>query len=257
MTSIRLIRPSRKAVPTRVRGALKALMRIVQLRRHAGDRVVCPVCDGHFLSFMTRHGHRNAQCPGCRSLVRHRALWLYLRDVLRVGEKPMRLLHLAPERGIEQRLRALPTVDYVTADLDAALAAERVDVVSMPYPDASFDLVLCSHVLEHVPDDRRAIGELYRVLRPGRSAIVVVPVRTEQTEEFLDPSPTPAYPDGYLRVGAHDHVREIGSDYPERLREAGFEVEATDYATAIPWSTRARFGIEPGQLFYICQRPAA
>jgi SAM-dependent methyltransferase len=257
MGRIRFRRPTRKAVPTRLRGALKSLMRTVQSRTHAGDRVLCPVCDGHFSSFMTRHGHRNAQCPKCRSLVRHRALWLYLRDVLRVGEKPIRLLHLAPERGIERRLRALPAVDYVTADIDAALAAERVDVVSMPYPDASFDLVICSHVLEHVPDDRRAIGELYRVLRPGRTAIVVVPVRTEHTEEFLDPSPSPAYPDGYLRVGGHAHVREIGADYPDRLREAGFDVETTDYATAIPWSVRARFGIEPGQPFFVCVRPAA
>ena len=181
------------------------------LRTHAAERVVCPVCEGQFSSFMTRHGHRNAQCPRC---VRWYAIgpWLYLRDVLRVGQKPSRLLHLAPEQGIKRRLRALPAVDYVTADLNAALAADRVDVVSMPYPDASFDLVVCSHVLEHVPDDRRAIRELYRVLRPGRTAIVVVPIRTEHTEEFLDLSPSPAYPDGYLRVGAHAHVREIGAD---------------------------------------------
>jgi SAM-dependent methyltransferase len=254
---VRAPRISRKSIPTPIRTALKRAVRSVNVRTHGGDRVVCPICGGHYSSFLTRHGHRNAQCPGCRSLVRHRSLWLYLRDVLRVGARPTRLLHLAPERGIERRLRALPEVDYVSADLDPSLADDRVDVVHMPYPDESFDLVLCSHVLEHVVDDRAAIDEMYRVLRPGRLAIVVVPVKREHTLEYIDPSPTPAYPDGYLRGPDHGHVRSIGADYPERLTDAGFAVEVVDHATALPDRERERFGIEPGQPFYVCRRPIA
>lgn len=254
---MRLRRPTRKSIPTPVRTALKSAMRTIQVATHAGDRVVCPICEGQFSSFLTRHGHSNAQCPGCRSLVRHRSLWLYLRDVVRIGECPTRVLHLAPERGIERRLRELPVVDYISADLDASLASERVDVVDMPYADASFDLVICSHVLEHVVDDRAAIGEMYRVLRPGHMAIIILPIRSARTEEYIDPSPTPAHADGYRRSARHEHVRAIGADYPDRLRAVGFDVDVIDYAASMPDPEQARFGIEPGQPFYVCSRPAA
>jgi SAM-dependent methyltransferase len=250
-------RPTRKAIPSRARVVMKGAVRTIARRMYAGDRVACPICDDRYSKFITRHGHPNAQCPGCRSLVRHRSLWLYLRDVIRVGDGPTRLLHVAPERGIEHRLRALPAVDYISADIDAALASERVDLVAMPYDDASFDLIICSHVLEHVVDDHAAIGEMYRVLRPGRPAVIILPLRSERTEEYIDPSPSPAYPDGYRRVGAHEHVRSIGADYPDRLRAAGFEVEVVDLATSMPDTDRTRFGIEPGQPFYVCWRPAA
>jgi hypothetical protein len=108
-----------------------------------------------------------------------------------------------------------------------------------------------------VVDDRAAIGEMYRVLRPGRTAIVVVPVKREYTREYIDPSPTPAYPDGYLRGPDHGHVRSIGADYPERLKAVGFDVEVVDHATSLPDGQRERFGIEPGQPFYVCRRPVA
>jgi SAM-dependent methyltransferase len=184
-------------------------------------------------------------------------LWLYLRDELSIGDRPTRLLHLAPERGIERRLRELSMVDYTCGDIDAALAEERVDVVRMPFEDASFDIVLCSHVLEHVPDDRTAIAEIRRVLRPGGRAIIIVPVKIERTEEFLDPSPRPAHPDGYRRIGPHGHVRMIGADYPDRLREGGFSVETVDHASTLAVADRVRYGLVPGQPLFVCTRDLA
>jgi SAM-dependent methyltransferase len=232
-------------------------MRAFQARTNAGDTVTCPVCDGHFSSFLVRHTTPNARCPGCGSLIRHRLLWLYLSREIRIGDRPTRLLHLAPERGIERRLRELPAVDYVGADIDARLATERVDVVRMPYADASFDLVLCSHVLEHVPDDRSAIGEIRRVLRPDGTAIIIVPIKVDRTEEFMDPSPAPAHPDGYRRIGPHGHVRLIGADYSERLREGGFDVETVDYSASFSDADRVRFGLIPGQPIFVSRRARA
>lgn len=246
----------RSILPTRARAGLKSTIRRVQAWTHAGDRVTCPICDGHFRSFLARNGMPNVQCPRCWSLVRHRSLWLYLRDQRHVGERPTRLLHFAPEPGIERRLRSLPGIDYVSGDIDDALADERVDIVKMQFPDESFDLVICSHVLEHVPDDRAAIGELYRILRPGGTVIIIVPVKVDVTEEYLDPSPTPAHPDGYLRLGSHGHVRNIGSDYPERLRAGGFEVDVFDYAASVDDATRTRYALTPGQPFFLCSRAA-
>jgi SAM-dependent methyltransferase len=253
----RAFRSRRRLVPTRCRIAFKAGLRAIQTRTHAGDNVTCPICGGHFSTFLPRHTTPNARCPGCGSLIRHRLLWLYLSRELRIGDRPTRLLHLAPERGIERRLRALPAVDYVCADIDAKLATERVDVARMPYADTSFDLVLCSHVLEHVPDDRAAIAEIHRVLRPDGTAIIIVPIKIERTEEFLDPSPTPAHPDGYRRLGPHGHVRLIGADYSDRLRHGGFDVETLDYASSFCDADRVRYGLIPGQPMFVCERASA
>jgi SAM-dependent methyltransferase len=257
MGLVRADRPSRALVPSRCRQALKAGMRLIQARTHAGNSVTCPICGGSFSSFLRRHTTPNARCPGCGSLIRHRVLWLYLRDELNIGDRPTRLLHLAPERGIERRLRELPTIDYTCGDIDDAIAEERVDVVRMPYEDGSFDIVLCSHVLEHVPDDRTAIAEIHRVLRPGGRAIIIVPVKIERTEEFLDRSPKPAHPDGYRRIGPHGHVRKIGADYPERLRQGGFSVETVDHASSLLVADRARYGLVPQQPLFVCTKAPA
>jgi SAM-dependent methyltransferase len=243
------------AIPGSVRRVLKSPIRAFERRLLGGDRITCPVCDGHFRRLMSRHGHPNRQCPSCHSLVRHRAMWLFLRDRLGIQERRLRVLHFAPERGIAARIRATGA-DHVTGDIDAALASERIDITAIPYPEASFDLVICSHVLEHVPDDRTAIAEIRRVLRPGGQALIVVPIKLERTEEFRDPAPTPAHPDGYLRRGPHGHVRKIGADYPDRLRDAGLRVEVIDYADELSADERARYAIEPGEIFYLCTRPA-
>jgi SAM-dependent methyltransferase len=136
--------------------------------------------------------------------------------------KAKRLLHMAPERGLESRLRAVDGVDYLSADLVDPAAMVRLDVTKIPYPDQSFDVILCSHVLEHVPDDRLAMRELARILRPsGWAVIEVPPVRVAKT--FEDPSVTD--PKERRRLfGQRDHVRVIGDDYPARLEENGWSI---------------------------------
>lgn len=238
-----------RVLPGRVRRALKMPLRKAERRILVGDRLSCPICGGHFRRFMSRYGHPDQQCPACHSLVRHRSLWLFLVRVVRIEERSLRILHFAPERGIAARIRARGS-DYVTGDLDAALASERIDVTAIPYPDASFDLVICSHVLEHVPDDRAGIAEIARVVRPDGLALVIVPIKTDRTVEFRDP----ANPAGHVRRGAHGHVRQIGADYADRLRAAGFDVEPVDYADRLAPEERARFAIQSGELFFVCRK---
>ncbi|MEX1173871.1 MAG: methyltransferase domain-containing protein [Chloroflexota bacterium] len=182
-------------------------------------------------------------------------MWLLLRDRLKLETSVRRVLHFAPEPGIAARIRATG-VEFVTGDIDAALADERIDITAIPYPEASFDLVICSHVLEHVPNDRAAILEMRRVLRPGGLALIIVPVKTDRTREFLDRSPRPRYADGYLRVGSHRHVREIGLDYSDRLLDGGLDVEVVDYVEELSEAERDRYAIEPGEIFYLCSRRA-
>jgi SAM-dependent methyltransferase len=165
---------------------------------------------------------------------------LWLRDRIPPGA---RVLHVAPEPGLARRLRALD-IDYLSVDLDSPHAMKRCDITAIPEPDGAFDVVICNHVLEHIPDDRQAMRELRRVLRPGGLAVLQHPVydRPDTYEDFsvVDPAER-------LRVfGQEDHVRIYGWDMLDRLRAAGFE----DIVAPEPWhdfpaDEQARFGLAP------------
>jgi SAM-dependent methyltransferase len=189
----------------------------------------------------------------CESLERHRLHWVYLRERTDLLDgRPRRLLHVAPEAVLERKLRGLPGVRYVSADLADPHAMLRLDVMRLAFADAAFDAVLCSHVLEHVADDRAAMRELRRVLRPGGLALLAVPpIRAERTAE--DPSEAdPA--ERRRRFGHPDHVRRYGRDYADRLREAGFEVEVVGAAELVGEAGVARLGLGNGDEVFRCGR---
>ena len=179
-------------------------------------------------------------CRNCGSMERHRLCWLWLArsGVLDSGLRT--IAHFAPDRGIAARLRALPNVEYRTADLQEGRADEQVDVTNIPWADGSIDLLICSHVLEHVPDDRQAMRELCRVLSPTGYALLEVPVIAETTRE----DPTLTDPAERLRqFGQADHVRVYGRDYYDRLHESGFVVEHHDVRKLVTNEERERYGL--------------
>jgi SAM-dependent methyltransferase len=187
-------------------------------------RAICPCCGARF-----RRGA--IECPRCRSRARHRLLWLYLSGEYGIEDRSVRILHFAPERAIEQLLRPLLNATYVSTDLQSPRADVKADITGLPFEDGEFDLVLCSHVLEHIADDRAAMRELYRVLAPGGTAIVQSPVNYDQAETFEDPSVTS--PEERLRLFSQpDHVRVYGPDLKDRLIESGFTVTVQDCETA-------------------------
>jgi SAM-dependent methyltransferase len=125
-----------------------------------------------------------------------------------------------------------------------------MDITRMPLPDSSFDIILCSHVLEHVEDDRRAMAEMYRVLRPGGSAIIQVPLQGDTTLE--DPSATTA--DERKRLfGQHDHVRIYGLDITKRLEDAGFGVETEAATDLLPLGDLSRHGIPVAERLFVAR----
>jgi SAM-dependent methyltransferase len=220
----------------------------------------CPVCGATGERLFVPHGRTarpNARCSQCGSLERHRLVWTYLvseTDLLQGPEK--RLLHLAPERPIRERLEHHPRLDYLSVDIDPRNAMMEMDITALKPPDASVDAVHCSHVLEHVPDDRKALSELLRVLRPGGWAILVVPIQRETTYE--DPSIT--RPEERLRhFGQHDHVRKYGRrDFPDRIRSVGFEVLVDDFPRRVLGERlAARFRIRINDTVHFCRRPGA
>lgn len=219
---------------------------------NAGSRVTCPCCDRRFRKFARFHG-LNDQCPGCGSLMRHRALLLYLRDVLRLAEADDDVLHVGPARCICSWLLSLPQLRSLSIDIVPKRAAMQADVTKLPFEDNSFDLILCAHVLEHVPNDRDAIAELYRVLRPGGKAVIQVPP-SPLRETFEDSTVTT--PEERERVfGQYDHVRICGADYPLRLEAAGFNVAEEDYVQRLDLVARRSFALRTGEPFYLCAKP--
>jgi SAM-dependent methyltransferase len=244
----------RAAVPPRYRRAgRRAFLRVAGIV-NAGSRVECPCCGHRYRQFARFYGERD-QCPGCGALMRHRALFLLLRDRLAIETSGGEVVHFAPSSGVDDWLRSLANVRYVSADLDPDAADIRADITHLPFEDESFDLVLCLHVLEHVPDDRAAMRELARVVRPGGTAVVQVPP-SDLPETFEDFTVTT--PAERARVfGQHDHVRICGSDYGRRLEEAGFLVEELDYVERVDPARRARYGLRTGEPFYLGTKPAA
>ena len=197
--------------------------------RHGGDAVKCPCCGSTYLTFADRFGE-NRQCWRCGSLERDRLLWLLFDSRPELLSPELDLLHVAPERCLRPRLQRVAD-RYVAGQIDPEPGELRLDVTALPFPDRSFDALICDHVLEHVPDDRRAMRELRRVLRPGGWAILLVPdVEGERTDEDPDAGPT----ERLRRFGQVDHVRRYGWDYLDRLTEAGFAPQVLDLSLEIP-----------------------
>lgn len=197
----------------------------------------CPVCDATSDAFL-EYGFKpraDARCPTCGSLERHRLLLVFLRMKTNLFDgNAKRFLHVAPERSLEKIFSQACGSGYLSADLSDPLAMEKIDITDIRHPDGSFDGIYCSHVLEHVPDDRKAMRELCRVLRPSGFAILNVPVVVKET--FEDPSIVD--PAERQRVYGHfDHVRNYGRDYKDRLVDSGFEV--TEYHAEDLLSPRA------------------
>jgi SAM-dependent methyltransferase len=219
---------------------------------YRGTGRFCPVCEERSSRF-ARYGaipRKDALCVRCNSLERHRLLWLYLNQKTDLFDgRPKTTLHVAPEPCLEAKFRERLGAGYVTADLFNPRAMVKMDIMDIRFPDESFDVIYCSHVLEHVADDRKAVSEFHRVLKRDGWAILLVPILGEKT--FEDPSIVD--PDDRLRAfGQADHVRIYGPDYVDRLRDAGFEVEVTRVADLAAPADATLMGLGPlsGEIYF-------
>jgi len=173
------------------------------------------------------------------------------------GKSHRSLLHFAPEPTISAALKRLKGLNYLSVDLAPGRAMEQADITGLHFKSNRFDLIYCSHVLEHIPDDLKAMRELHRVLAPGGMAIVQVPERGEHTYE--DPSIT-APAERERAFGQWDHVRWYGADIAERLASVGFSVERVDGMDLVAPEDRDRLGLTADQHsthVYLCRKPVA
>jgi hypothetical protein len=217
----------------------------------------CPICESRVRRFgpSGRPPRANARCPVCRSLERHRLDWLFMaRRTDLLDGAPRAMLHVAPEEFLSARFRRLAGLDYLSADLGRPRAMVRMDITNIDRPDATFDVIYCSHVLEHIADDRKALAELFRVLRPGGWALLQVPVTAARTEEdpgVVDPE------ERRRRYGQPDHVRRCGPDYAGRMTAAGFEVDVLRCADVATEAEGERMGLPRDGIVFFCRKAPA
>ena len=192
-----------------------------------GEGRLCPVCGKSSRRFR-QFGivpREDAECFHCGALERHRLLWLFLQKKTDLFDgMSKRMLHVAPEPCFESRFKQRLGGAYLSADLFDPRAMIKMDVTNIQYANQSFDVIYCSHVLEHVLDDKQAMREFFRVLKNRGWAVLLVPISSEKTFEdssIVDPQ------ERLKAFGQADHVRCYGPDYVERLRDAGFTVEIT------------------------------
>jgi SAM-dependent methyltransferase len=242
-------RPPGRGVRRYAAGIRRRLARV----RYRGSAVECPCCGRGFGAFAPDWNRPNAICPGCGAHERHRALAIYLCERTELGQRPLRLLHFAPEHALDQVLEAMSGLDRVTADLEPGTADLQIDITQIALADASFDAILCSHVLEHVEDDHAAMAELHRVLRPGGFALVLVPLDLEREATLEDASVrTPEE-----RVAAYwqeDHVRLYAMDIAGRLTDAGFTVTVERLTDELPPERVKRQGLVRADVIFRCER---
>ncbi len=221
-----------------------------------GSAVECPICSSTYSKFLP-FNRPNALCYQCKSLERHRLVYLYLKQQTSFFKDKLEVLHFAPEKCLHDVIRKYPDIHYQTADLmttyiDAigVLPDHVMSVTDIKFPDNSFDVVLCNHVFELVPDDLQGMKEIYRVLKPNGYAIIqgAVNNNVEKTIETKDLS------DEETRriAGAHQHVRRYGKDYKNRLAAAGFVVEVNDFVKQLD---HKHFGLMPDEDVYVCRKP--
>jgi hypothetical protein len=228
----------------------KVIKRAIKLPRYLGNKHRCPVCGialHAFRPMWKSHWHNVEKfapihpaaaletfnfvgftCPRCDAYDRDRLTTLYLEQVFRTFDcaRTYRLIEFAPGDALHKKLKRHPFIAYRSADLSRKDVDERVDLTAMGgYADESVDIVLCSHVLEHIPDDRKAMREICRVLRPDGFAIILVPIVIGVDETHEDPGiNTDALRWKYF--GAADHVRQYGKrDFIDRLEAAGLRVD--------------------------------
>ena len=222
---------------------------------YKGNNYYCPICEKSYNRFLPGPDNirSNSKCPGCSSLERHRLLWLYLTNELKILTLEINLLNIAPDYATQTKLRSLTNVNYVSVDLDSPLAMYNEDLTNLSFKDNSFDAILCYHVLEHIEEDLKAIFELHRILKTGGWAIIQTPIdndREKTYEDFTIKSPA----ERKRIFGQEDHVRIYGRDYFSKLKNGGFNVTGDTFIKKFSESEITKYVLDKNEMIFFCTK---
>ncbi len=221
-----------------------------------GNRFTDPIDGKSFRTFLPYgYGHQrnNVLSPSTLSLERHRLLWLYLQNETDFFTKELKVLHFAPEQAFYKRFKKQKNLQYTTTDLESPLADVKADICNLPFEDNSFDFILCNHVLEHIPDDKKAMQELYRILKPGGIGVFQIPQDLNREVTFEDNSIVDKAERARI-FGQYDHVRVYGRDYFDKLRAIGFKVDEVDYTKNMSANLVEKYCLASGEIIPVCYK---
>ena len=227
----------------------------LKLIYYGGKNLYCPCCEHYFRTFFP-HGHplrTSASCPNCGSLERHRLLLLYLYYKTNFFSENLRVLHFTPSYALEKRFKRISNLDYITTALDNPRAMISMDITDIRYPENYFNVILCYHILEHVENDRLAMQELYRVLKPNGWAIIQVPI-DYKLETTLENSNITSAKDREYYYGHRNHLRRYGRDYVKKLENIGFKVKIDDFISEINYESRKKMGLSEDEKIIYCSK---
>ncbi|MCD4652242.1 MAG: class I SAM-dependent methyltransferase [Candidatus Cloacimonetes bacterium] len=266
---VKIKKAIRSFVPYSVYSKIPDFLLYLKSIKYVGNRYECPYCKGKFDRFIAAGlkipiieekqiigaGYRhNVICPRCLSSDRSRHLYLFFKyEKADIFKKKMRILHVAPEKSLRKYLLSQPDITYVSADLDSPIADVKMDITNIQYDENSFDMVICNHVLEHVPNDKKAMLELYRVLKPGGISILQVPIskileKTFEDFEVVEPE------DRAKVFGQKDHVRIYGKDYRSKLESVGFDVFSYSFMDEHTREEAAKYCLINDERIIYCQK---
>jgi len=252
-----LLKPILKRVPRPWLIRLSYLARPLLSAYYRGEAYTDPI-DGRSFRKLLPYGYEktreNVLSPSTLSLERHRLLWLFLKRKTNFFSGMHKVLHMAPEQAFVHRFRNLKNLDYTSADLNSPLADVQADICDLPFGDNTFTVILCNHVLEHIKDDRKAMSELFRVMKPGGWGIFQVPQDLERAQTFQDDRITDRRERAAI-FGQYDHVRVYGLDYFSILESIGFEVEPVLYTEEFSVEERRRFGLAHKEYIPLVRKP--
>lgn len=241
----------KRIMPEKYHGFLKYIYSTIWF---FGFRFKCPCCGGYFRKFIAFGDipRSNAQCPRCGSLERHRLLWLYLSNRTNFFAKHLKVLDIGPTNFLQKKFKRQKNLIYVSVDIQSPIAMIKMDITNLGFSDNQFDCIICYHVLEHIPDDKKAMLELYRVLRQEGWAILQTPVsiKCDKTIEYLNPKEGTSFE-------PICHVRRYGQDYRDKLEEAGFIVKLDEYIKELGDDKIERYRLDKYETIYLCikQKP--
>ena len=221
-----------------------------------GSKYIDPIDGKGFRTFLP-YGYviqrPNILSPSTLSLERHRLLWLYLKYKTNFFTEQLEVLHFAPEQCFLKRFRSLKNITLTTTDLESPIADVKADICNLPFKDNSYDVILCNHVLEHIPDDTKAMQELYRVLKPNGWGIFQIPQDLSRTTTFEDDTITDKTERAKI-FGQYDHVRIYGLDYFDKLRTIGFKVDEVNYTAELTTTEVDKFRLAKGEIIPVVHK---
>jgi SAM-dependent methyltransferase len=243
----------RAVLPERLFYKAEPFLRKVISVFYSGNKYECPVCGFHASKFIAVHGGESHLCPRCGSIERKRLLWLYLLNEIKIREKNnFHVLHFSPSTALRRKFEAMKNIEYHPTDIFNPLIKNRFDITQLPFSENYFDLIVCYHVLEHVTEDRKAMQELFRVLKRGGVALLQVPFSENETlEDFSVTSPE----ERKKLFGQEDHVRYYGRrDFVSRLQQAGFKVEEIKYAETLGEEKIRLYLLDREEIIFRCEK---